>query len=308
MSDEKRIGLFVGREQEWPNALMNTINDSSEPITAQLVEIGGTHANETCEFDLIIDRMSHEIPYYRAYLYYAVIQGCTVINNPFMWAADSRWLGQVILNKLNIRSPRTVALPNKDVEQDVVPASFRNLVYPMDWQGIIDYVGTPAILKDVRVGGRRLVHRVHSLDELILHYDNSGTRTLVLQQVIESDTHVHAFVVDQSEVMLLSFSLANGRYLPTNYAQNSLLGQEIKDAALKVTKAYGYDLNMVEFVVKDGQVLMINASNPAPVMDTELMSKKQFEWCVTAVAKMAMDKVKNPQLPRTPFTLAQETT
>jgi len=290
----KRIGLIIGHETDWPEAFMAAINERTDGITAELVKLGGTTMDGICPYDVIIDRMSHEIPYYRAYLQYAVLQGYYVINNPFTWSADNKFFGTVIINKLGLTSPRTIVLPNKHVAADVTPASFRNLEYPMDWHGIINYVGVPAIFKDIHSGGRRVVYRVHSVDELIQRYDESGTRTMILQELIESDTHIHCFVIGQEKVLALRYSLANGRYLPDIITEKNQNYQPIASDALRLTRAYGYDCNMVEFVIKDGKRYVINSTNPAPVMDRELMTEEQFTWCVDEMAALAVARVKRP--------------
>ena len=93
---------------------------------------------------MIVDRISHEVPYYRTYLKNAVLQGVTVVNNPFMWTADDKFFGASLCTKLGVAQPKTVALPNKDYVPGIVQTeSLRNLVYPMDWQAIVDYVGLP---------------------------------------------------------------------------------------------------------------------------------------------------------------------
>ena len=290
----KHIGLIIGREKDWPEAFMTAVNDRNAGVTAELVMLGGTRMNQEISYDLIIDRMSHEIPYYREYLKYAALYGCQIINNPYTWSIDSRFFSMTLVHRLGLTCPRTVALPNKDIEQDTVPANFRNLEYPMDWQGIIDYVGVPAIFKDVRSGGRRHVHRVHSIDELIQRYDESGTRSMILQEVIESDTHVHVFVVGQEQVMSLRYALADGKYEPEILSSDTPIVHQIEQDAIKLTQAYGYEVNMLEFVIKDDTAYVINSTNPAPVMDKELMTPAQFEWCVNTIADMAIDRAKHP--------------
>lgn len=292
--ETKRIGLIIGREWEWPSAFMTAVNQRQDGVTAELVRIGGTNIGMPCPYDVIVERMSHEIPYYRAYLKYAAMQGCSIINNPFTWSADDKFLGHVLAEKLGLVNPRTIALPNKEVEVDVVPDSFRNLVYPMDWQGIINYVGVPAIFKDARPGGRRVVHRVHNVDELIQKYDESGTRPMILQQIIESDYHIHCFVVGQEKVLPLRYAPSQGRYFPDALHEGEPLSQQLIDASLKITQAYGYDMNMVEFVVKDHQPYVINSTNPAPVMEKSLMTQWQFDWCVNTLADLAIERAKRP--------------
>ncbi|MFO7539804.1 MAG: hypothetical protein R6X32_17330 [Chloroflexota bacterium] len=293
-TNQKRIGILVGQEKEWPKAFITAVNNHSHSATAEFVKLGGTFMSETCFYDLIIDRISHEIPYYRSYLKFVALQGCTIINDPLTWSADSKFMSNAITNKLGFTSPRTVVLPNKEVEEENKTDSFRNLIYPMDWAGIIEYVGVPAIFKDVSVGGRRLVHRVHSVDELIQRYDESGTRTMLLQQIIESDVHIHAFVFGQEQVQLLRYSLADGRYLPDYLDTESTKGKLLTQATLTLTKTFGYDINMVEFVLEGETPYVINSTNPAPIIDKSLMNEEQFDWCLQESVALALRRLERP--------------
>ncbi len=299
MSEQaKRIGLIIGQEWDWPEAFMKVINDSDTNVTADLVELGGTFMDESCHYDVIVDRISHEIPYYRAYLKYASIKGTYIINNPYTLSADSKFSSTVMINQLGLKSPRTVVLPNKQVDKDVTPSTFRNLKYPMDWQAIIDYVGVPAIFKDNLASGRRGVHRVHNVDELIQRYDESSTRTKILQQIIESDKHVHCYVVGQEKVLSLQYSLKNGRYQQDNLSPDSQLGQKLAKDAIRITHSYQYDLNMVEFVIKDDSAYVINATYPTPDIDLTLMTEAHFNWLVDEIAALAIERALRP-LPQT---------
>jgi hypothetical protein len=296
MSDNepRRIGLLIGREWSWPSAFITEVNKRDDGVIAEFVKLGGTFMDEPCNYDVIVDRMSHEIPYYRNYLKYAALNGCYVINNPFAWAADDRFFGLALTVRLNMTCPRTVMLPNKRVEAENVPESFRNLVYPMDWQGIIDYVGVPAILKDILTGGRRVSRRVHNVDELIQAYDESDTQTVILQAIIETDYHLHCFVVGQEKMLPLRYSPENNSYLPDETPDDALVKQ-VKQAAVRVTRAYDYDVNMVEFVVHNGEPFLINPSNPAPDMDINLLTPRHFSWCVNEIATLAIARAKQPQ-------------
>lgn len=299
MSEQaKKIGIIIGQEWDWPEAFMKIVNESEANVTAELVKLGGTLMDEACDYDVLIDRISHEIPYYRAYLKYASIQGAYIINNPYTWSADSKFSGTVLVNRLGLKSPRTVVLPNKQVDRDVTPSTFRNLKYPMDWQAIIDYVGVPAIFKDNRARGRRGVHRVHNVDELIQRYDESGTRTKILQQIIESDEHVHCFVVGQEKVLPLRYSLENGRYQQNIFADDSEVGEQLTEASLRITRAYQYDVNMVEFVIKDDIPYVINGTYPAPDIDLSLMPEDHFQWLAAEIASLAIERALRP-LPQT---------
>lgn len=295
----KRIGLIIGRENDWPNAFMEAVNQQPG-VVAELVKIGGTFIEDGCPYDLIIDRMSHEVPYYRVYVQYAALHGAYVINNPFTWSVDNKFFGTSLTHSLGLNSPRTIVLPNKDLDTDTVPDSFRNLLYPMDWQGIIDHVGVPAIFKEVRSGGRRLAFRVHSVEELIQQYDESGTRTMILQELIESDIHIHCFVVGQKKVLPLRFIFGENRYEDDSIATGPF-HEQIVEKALLLTQAYGYDINMVEFVVKGDDVYVINSTNPSPLINRQLMTPAQFEWIVQETAAFALECLERPAPQRIPF-------
>lgn len=286
---EKKIGLIIGREWSWPSALITEINKRDVGVTAEFVKLGGTFLSTPPEYDVIIDRMSHEIPYYRIFLKFAALHGVYVINNPFTWAADDKFFGEALAARLGLNTPRTVVLPNKRVETQVVPESFRNLEYPMNWRGIIDYVGVPAILKDSHTGGRSITHRVYDVDDLIQKYDESDTLTVIVQEIIESDLHVHCFVIGQEHCRAVRYSVEEASYLPDDSAVAPELIKQIEEDAIRISKTYGYDMNMVEFVVKDDTPYVINPTNPAPDMDINLLKPNHFSWCIARMADVAIE-------------------
>lgn len=304
--DKKLIGFLIGREKDLPDALMDIINSERSDMRAELVKLSGTFQGEPVDYDVIVDRMSHEIPYYRIYAKYACLHGCYLINNPFTWGADTKFFGANVIAMLGFKSPKTLVLPNKDVETDTVPDSFRNLDYPMDWPGIIDHVGALGIFKDVRSGGRRFAYRVQTVEELIQRYDESGTRTMILQQVMDSNRHFHCIVIGGEKTLLLPYSLADAKYTDDPLDVDSPLGREMMAAALQLTIIYGYDINMVEFVIDNDEVYVINATNPSPLVSRELMTDAQFDWIARAVADLAIERALHPKLQPLPVNLPDQ--
>ncbi|MEZ4516707.1 MAG: hypothetical protein R3C44_07665 [Chloroflexota bacterium] len=302
-SETKQVGFIIGRERDFPNAIMKRINENYDDIRADLVKMGGTMQDTPLPYNVIIDRMSHEVPYYRSYVKYAAMRGCYLINNPFTWSIDTKFLSGALVQKLGYKSPRTVVLPNKDIEAETVPDSFRNLEYPMDWQGIIDYIGSPAIFKDVNSGGRRFAYRVNNVDELIQRYDESGTRTMILQQVLDTDNHVHCMVIGGELTHMMSYSFDERQYHDCTLDLDGPIAQQITEMALTLTNLYGYDINLPEFVVQDGEVYVINATNPSPLINHELMTDTQFDWIIDAVTDLAVSSIREPKEQRNPFDL-----
>ena len=60
---------------------------------------------EPSGYRVIVDRISHEVEYYRGYLKHAVLQGTYVINNPFWWTADDKFFNYAVCAKLGRRDP-----------------------------------------------------------------------------------------------------------------------------------------------------------------------------------------------------------
>src|SRR5438046_9681866 len=88
----KKVGLLCGREYAFPPAFLARVNEvgKKDGVTAEFVKLGGTKLNEPPEYSVILDRISHEVEYYRGYLKHAALQGTYVINNPFWWTADDK--------------------------------------------------------------------------------------------------------------------------------------------------------------------------------------------------------------------------
>src|SRR5258707_10846454 len=109
----KKVGLLCGREYSFPRAFIVRVNQLGKAggVAAEFVKPGGTRMNEPAEYSVIVDRISHEVEYYRGYLKHAVLQGTYVINNPFWWTADDKFFNYSVAAKLGLAIPKTVLLP-----------------------------------------------------------------------------------------------------------------------------------------------------------------------------------------------------
>jgi hypothetical protein len=291
-----KVGLLVGRECSFPPAFLQAVNRREQGVVADYVKLGGTRMNEPCPYAVIIDRISHEVPYYRSHLKNAVLQGTTVINNPFMWTADDKFFESSLATRLGVAHPKTLVLPNKDYVPGIVPTeSLRNLIYPLDWQGIVDYIGLPCVLKDAHGGGWKNVSICHSLDELIHHYNQAGLLTMVVQEFIRWEHYVRCLCLGQEEVLPIKYDPHARKYLVDHQHLASSLGRRIVDDSLKLVQALGYDMNSVEWAVRDGVPYAIDFMNPAPDMDVHSLTPVYFDWAVQHMADMAIQLAKDPR-------------
>src|SRR6266700_5698440 len=107
-----KIGLLVGRENTFPPAFIAHVNARNSGVTAEYAKLGGDKLNEPSGYAVIIDRISHEIPHYASYLKNAALNGTVVINEPFWFPADDKFIGSAIAEQLGVAVPRTMALPH----------------------------------------------------------------------------------------------------------------------------------------------------------------------------------------------------
>lgn len=291
-----KVGLMVGREWSFPPALIEEVNGRDEDIIAEFVQLGGTKMDEPCPYAVIVDRISHEVPYYRSYLKNAVLQGTTVVNNPFMWGSDDKFFEASLATKLGVASPKTLVLPNKDYVPGIVHGeSLRNLIFPLDWDAILDYIGLPCVLKDAHGGGWKEVYVCHTKEDIWNSYNQSGLLTMILQEFVHWDHYVRCMCLGQKEVLPMKYDPKERRYHVEHAHMDAELGERVVNDALKLVQALGYDMNTVEFAVRDGVPYAIDFMNPAPDMDIHSLTPTYFEWVVQHMANMVIDLDLNPR-------------
>ena len=293
----KRVGILAGREVTFPESIISAINERGNgQVTAEMITVGGIRHDEPKKFDVIIDRISHEVPYYRAMLKRMELEGTYIINNPFWWSADDKFFNFSLAAKIGVAIPKTVLLPQEKYIEAISSDSLRNLEYPLDWEGIINYVGFPAFLKPFDGGGWKNVSKVNSLEELWNEYNQTGTLCMTLQEGIEYDQFVRCYCVGKEKVLIMPYDpskpyLSGMQYVNVdNYLTPELHARVEKDV-ITICTALGYDLNTVEFAIKDGVPYAIDFMNPAP--DAELASVGEYNhnWIVDSMTDFILKKL-----------------
>ncbi|HEV3470567.1 MAG TPA: hypothetical protein VG148_14690 [Pyrinomonadaceae bacterium] len=292
-----RVGILVGREKTFPASLIESINArGGGDVVAEFVKVGGVRLDWERQYDLIIDRISHEVPFYRAFLKRAALEGTVVINNPFWWSADDKFFNFSLGTKLGVAIPKTVLLPQKDYIKGITSESLRNLEFPLDWEGIADHVGFPAILKPFDGGGWKNVSRVNSLEELWEVYDTTGTLCMTLQEMVDWDQFVRCYCIGQEDVLIMPYDprkpyLSGEQYVHDPGYLSPEVAERVARDVLTLNRALGYDINTVEFAIKDDIPYAIDFMNPAP--DAELASVGEFyhRWLVGAVTDLVFRRL-----------------
>jgi glutathione synthase/RimK-type ligase-like ATP-grasp enzyme len=297
----KLVGLLVGLEDTFPEPFLQLVNEKGkgDGIRAEMAMLGGTGEHEGPRYDVIVDRMSHEVPFYRAYLKSATLLGTVVINDPFWWEADEKFFECTLAGKLGVASPKTVVLPNKGYLVEVDPErSLRNLQYPVDWEAVLGYTGLPAVLKPNTGGGWKNVYVVHSLEELLRAYDMTGQMTMILQEFIEWDDYVRCIVIGD-QVWPMRFDPKrpfHERYVIDTPVEGRLRERATEDA-LKLTHALGYDMDTVEFAVRDDTLYAIDFLNPAPDFDDFSIKAEAFDWVLDHMSELVLSYARGERTP-----------
>jgi hypothetical protein len=294
-----KIGLLCGREYSFPPAFLERVSTLGREhgIRAEMVSLGGTRMLEPAEYAVIVDRISHEVEYYRAYLKHAVLQGTYVINNPFWWTADDKFFNYSVMAKLGLAIPRTVLLPQKDYSKDfdLAPESLRNLQYPLDWEGLLDYVGRPAILKPYSGGGWRHVYKVNDVGELLAAYEGTAPYCMTLQEFIDFDKYVRCFTFGKTDIVPVAYDPRERRYLVDHAYLSAELGARVVRDAQAINQALGYEMNTIEFAIRDGVPYAIDFLNPAPDFERDRITGFYFDLVVDRMSRLVIDRALHPQ-------------
>lgn len=292
----KKIGILFGMEDTFPQAFIDRVNSKAEKgIVAEAVSIDKVVQNKGGEYAVIIDRISQDVPFYRAYLKNAALTGTNVINNPFWWSADDKFFNNCLADTLGVPLPNTVILPSNEHPTDTTSKSFRNLKYPMDWEGIFEYIGFPAYMKPYAGGGWKNVYRLESKEEFFQKHQETGQLVMLLQEEIVFEDYYRVYCLGCKDVRIMPYEPRNPhhlRYVVENPNTDKKLMATIKDYTLRLCKGLGYDFNTVEFAVRDGIPYAIDFGNPAPDAELTSVGAENFEWVVETSAKMAIAAAK----------------
>jgi len=298
----KKIGIIFGMENTFPPALVEKINGMKvDDLTAEFVKVGGVKMAHPSGYRVIIDRISQDIPFYRAMLKNAALTGTIVINNPFWWTADDKFFNYALATKLGVAIPPTVLLPHNQHPPDTTERSMRNLLYPLNWDEVFEYVGFPAFLKPYSGGGWKHVYKVHSPEEFFHYYNQTGDLCMTLQHGVEFEEYYRCYVIGQEKVHIMKYDPKaphHERYVKGNPPPSSAkLRERIVNDALTLCRALGYELNTVEFAVEDGVPYAIDFMNPAPDAEITSVGRENFEWVVNAVAELAVTRALSEENP-----------
>jgi len=289
----KKIGILFGQERSFPYAFIERVNAKKvDGIAAEPVSIDKVIQAAPSGYAVIIDRISQDVPFFRAYLKNVAASGTAVINNPFWWSADEKFFNNVLAEKIGVPVPKTVLLPSKDHPIDTSSDSFTNLAFPLDWEGIFNYIGFPAYMKPFAGGGWKNVYKLNGPEEFFEKFNETGQLVMMLQEEIQFESYFRCYCIGGKYVRIMHYEPRNPHHL--RYSANHNVGAEMmktmEDYVLKLNHALGYDFNTVELAIRDGIPYAIDFCNPAPDADVHSVGQENFEWVVETAATYAIER------------------
>lgn len=274
-------------------ALIEKINSKGiEGITAEPVRIDKAAQGESSGYAVVIDRISQDVPFYRTWLKNAALAGAAVINNPFWWSADDKYFNNCLMVKIGVPVPKTVILPSYELPADTKPESFANLAYPLDWEGIFEYVGFPAYMKPYAGGGWKNVYRLEDREEFYQKHPETSQLVMLLQEEIKFEEYYRCYCIGGKHVRIMPYEPRNPHHLRYQAAFNptpEVLAQ-MEEIVLRINKSLGYDFNTVELALRDGTPYAIDFGNPAPDAERTSVGEENFAWVVETAANYAIER------------------
>lgn len=289
----KKVGILFGQERSFPQAIIERINSKNiDGITAEPVRIDKVMQGAATEYAVIFDRISQDVPFYRAYLKNAAICGTAVINNPFWWSADEKFFNNCLATKIGVPVPKTVILPSRDLPTDTTENSFSNLAYPLDWEGIFNYVGFPAYMKPFAGGGWKNVYKLTDIEDFFDKHAETGQLVMLLQEEIVFEEYYRCYCIGGKYVRIMPYEPRNPHHLRyvADFAPTPEKLKEMEDIVLRINRYLGYDFNTVELAVRNGVPYAIDFCNPAPDADRNSVGEENFAWVVETAASYAIEK------------------
>lgn len=295
----KKIGILFGQERSFPEAFIARVNElKPDGIVAEAVSIDKVQQGVATDYAVIIDRISQDVPFYRGFLKNAAICGTAVINNPFWWSADEKFFNNALAVNVGVPVPKTVLLPSNTMPPDTSANSFSNLKFPLDWEGIFEYVGFPAFMKPFAGGGWKNVYKLENRDEFWQAHNETGELVMMLQEAIEFEEYFRCYYLG-GRVRVMQYEPRNPhhlRYVTDSKSVSKKLISTIEQYVVKLCESLGYDFNTVEFAVRGGIPYAIDFCNPAPDADVNSVGQENFDWVVQNAAEMAIERAQKQEV------------
>jgi len=292
----KKIGLLFGIDTKFPLDMLDNINSSGiNDVVADEVKIGIMTTELDNSYNVIFDRISDYVPFYKTFLRRARQSGVTVISNCFSNCADDIFNQFVISNGLGIKTPKIALLPSKWLPKNTTPEAMRNLIYPLNWSELFDYVSFPAILRSNNTSSTLHDFKVYNTSEFHSAYELTGANTMILQESIPYDNYFVAFIIGKKFVKIANYSPNKPLHLrfsnePANISKNQQ--KRIEEICRLYSTETDFNFNAIEFGIKDNEIYAVEFKTSISSVERHILLDDNYEWIVGNLSKFLIDIAK----------------
>jgi hypothetical protein len=287
----------LSSEDPFADAVVQAL-ERREPGIAQRVAAGPQQASDSPPVRVLLDRQSYLERFLLAWVRGLAMKGTYVVNNPFSWSADDKFLEAILADHLGIPTPRTVLLQPQDTGYDL-----GGTIPVLDIEAAASAVGLPAVLKPFRGWGWDGVVVVNTVGELRGYYETSDGEVLLLQELVQYDHYVRVLVVGKKDFLPMRYDPRSQRVVYDVKHLNPRGGQRVVDYALEINDALDYDINAVEFALEGDDPVLIDAFNTVPDLNPGELHPEYFGWAVERTASFLVDMTQGGRRNRTPHRL-----
>lgn len=118
---------------------------------------------------------------------------------------------------------------------------------------------------------------------------------MVVQEYIEWEHYVRCFCLGREEILPIKYDPKLRRYEVDHEHLTSELGAWIVGDSLKLVRTLGYDMNAIEWAIRDGVPYVIDFLNLAPEIDRIALTAFYFDRLVEMSADMVIKMAKDPR-------------
>ncbi|MCX7879058.1 MAG: hypothetical protein N2517_00130 [Ignavibacteria bacterium] len=303
----KKIGILLGSESDFPFSLMDYINAMEKEIKAELIKIGFFKLNEALEYDIIFDRVSHEVPMYQSILKTVALSGVTVINNPYLKCLEDMFFQYSVAKKLGVKCPNVALIPTKLHSEGTTSETYKNLIYPLNWSQLFDHIGFPMFLRQNSVSAFGYSYKVYNPMEFFSAYDATGSHQMIAQQSLDCSSYYRVFVIGKKYIKIFTYDPDkpfNSRYSKEEVKLDTELRKNLEETSLLICNAFDLDFNSIDFgILENNDVYVINFYNTAPRLERNSISDEDYKWLVINTSDFLISVAENPKTPnyKTPW-------
>ena len=291
----RRIGLSLGADTCWPicyrevlKRLDLSLRLGRETVSFEVkdVTIEPFNLQGACQYDLVIDRLTHWYHTTREWIKKAVLlDGLYVFNNPWSVQSMEKQTTYTAMMRLGLPVPETWMIPPKEYEpQQDLQVTLERYAQLFDLGEVGKKLGYPMFMKPYDGGAWAGVSRIDDEAALRESYDKSGKKVMHLQKAVEPFDIFARCIGLGPQVRFVRYDPSaphHDRYTMDRGFLDEEDSDLLRNMTLTINAFFGWDFNSCEALRRAGVWHPIDFANPCP--DSQVTSLHyHFPWLIMA--------------------------